>query len=468
MFLYIKVVIFLFIFSSKVLAISPGQIFWEITKPGESNPNYLMGTIHDIIIDKDSLPPELLVALEHSRVGLFEIVSGEQIEKELKEARKKVIWLPDGEYLSLYIGEDRSQRIFSALQVAFSQMSQHITSALFEAWAELGLDMKSYEEFNRLRPYEVFFIIHYITLLKEWSKPSVLQRDDLVERTSIYKSEPEAKQCFSHQNKMDVYMKKTLSCMGKPIRSLETLESHKLVLAVTRDRIIAVKIIRDFEWLVPRLEGQPVEETIALYGAWNVFLGELKGKLFNSIEDSYYLNQPIDTDHLIVDVVQTVSDFLMRNQCSLPPFSLVDQYVRRVFNYNYLRNQVMIEGKQMEEKTEEQFVYLIDEINRKQNEIFSLCYPGYRWPEDQEKRVARHNQEQLKFIKDDLQLMILSRDPVLTKGILPYFKEGGAFVAVGYKHLRGVLRELSLQGYEVTPIRFSAPLDIVSTPSVYQ
>ena len=242
MFLYIKVVIFLFIFSSKVLAISPGQIFWEITKPGESNPNYLMGTIHDIIIDKDSLPPELLVALEHSRVGLFEIVSGEQTEKELKEARKKVIWLPDGEYLSLYIGEDRSQRIFSALQVAFSQMSQHITSALFEAWEELGLDIRSYEEFNKLRPYEVFFMVNFIILLREGQKPSVLQRDNPVGRASIYKSEPEAGKCFAHQNRMDVYMENTLSCKGKPVRSLETLESHKLIVAITRDRIRAIKL----------------------------------------------------------------------------------------------------------------------------------------------------------------------------------------------------------------------------------
>ena len=63
--------------------------------------------------------------------------------------------------------------------------------------------------------------------------------------------------------------------------------------------------------------------------------------------------------------------------------------------------------------------------------------------------------------------MILIRDPVLTSGILPYLKKGGAFVVVGYKHLRGILRELSLQGYEVKSIRFSTPLKIVSAPSAY-
>ena len=83
-----------------------------------------------------------------------------------------------------------------------------------------------------------------------------------------------------------------------------------------------------------------------------MFLSKLKGKLSNSVEHSYYLNQPIDTNHLVVNVVQTISDFLMKNQCSLPPSSLIDQYVRRIVDYNYLRNQVMVEGKQMEEETE--------------------------------------------------------------------------------------------------------------------
>ena len=49
--------------------------------------------------------------------------------------------------------------------------------------------------------------------------------------------------------------------------------------------------------------------------------------------------------------------------------------------------------------------------------------------------------------------------------MLPYFEEGGAFSAVGFAHLSGVLRELEAQGYELKLIEFSVPLTVSDNSS---
>ena len=100
-----KVILFSIFFSLKVLAIQPGEIFWKAVKPGESTANYLIGTMHRAVLDENSFPPELVAAIENAEVGLFELISSDQTEKYVTEARKKTMWLPKGESLSLYIGE---------------------------------------------------------------------------------------------------------------------------------------------------------------------------------------------------------------------------------------------------------------------------------------------------------------------------------------------------------------------------
>ena len=55
----------------------------------------------------------------------------------------------------------------------------------------------------------------------------------------------------------------------------------------------------------------------------------------------------------------------------------------------------------------------------------------------------------------------------MVRSVSPYLRKGGAFVAVGYLHLDGILRGLKAHGYKVKKIEFSTPLKIPSPPPVY-
>ena len=121
----------------------------------------------------------------------------------------------------------------------------------------------------------------------------------------------------------------------------------------------------------------------------------------------------------------------------------------------------------MEETEEEQLRGLINETNYREKEVFSLCFPDYKWPEDLEESLKRKNKLQLDRIKNMIKLLSLLRDPKLVQNMLPYFEKGGAFVVFGLAHLSGVLKELKMQGYEVRQVHFSTPLKILPVSPVY-
>ena len=57
----------------------------------------------------------------------------------------------------------------------------------------------------------------------------------------------------------------------------------------------------------------------------------------------------------------------------------------------------------------------------------------------------------------------------MIRNMLPYFEEGGAFVAVGFSHLSGILEKLKAQGYEARTYRifhtFNRGLLVLMIPS---
>ena len=90
------------LFTTRAVAVQAGEVFWEVKKPGKP-PNYLIGTKHDINLNKDSLPPELIAALKGSKIGLFELVTKDRTSEKISELERKMIRLPDGERLYLFI-----------------------------------------------------------------------------------------------------------------------------------------------------------------------------------------------------------------------------------------------------------------------------------------------------------------------------------------------------------------------------
>ena len=99
--LFICVLGFSSFFSARALAIQAGEIFWEVKKPGMSQPpNYLIGTNHDMIFDQESLPPELILVLRSAKTGLFEIVIDDGIYDKVSKFMQTMSKLPDGKTLT--------------------------------------------------------------------------------------------------------------------------------------------------------------------------------------------------------------------------------------------------------------------------------------------------------------------------------------------------------------------------------
>lgn len=455
-----KVIFFSVFFSLKVLAIQPGEIFWEVVKPGESTANYLIGTHHYVTLNENSFPPELVAAIENSKVGLFELIFSERTGKYVIEARKKTMWLPKGESLSLYIGEDRAEKIFSALQMALSELDEEEVSFLHNEWEEFNLDITSYEDFNNLRPVEVLYVIDLVLDSKSNLRSQFLMDKDEREKVSRYHSKSDMEECLSRRDRMDTYIERVLSCLGKPVYSLETLESQKMALSALYNADMVEKLIRDFDKFILRLTGPLKKEEDDLHKEWASFLREIKLRLDDHIESSY-LNKPVDNTALKSDFVKAISEFLMKQKCPVPPSASINKYARGIVDNYQLQLKVQVKGKQMEETEEDQLRGLISETSYREKEVFSLCFPDYKWSEDLEESLKRKNKLRLDYIKNVIKLLTLLRDPKLAQSMLPYFEKGGAFVVFGLAHLSGVLQELKMQGYEVRQVHFSTPLKIL-------
>ena len=173
---------------------------------------------------------------------------------------------------------------------------------------------------------------------------------------------------------------------------------------------------------------------------------------------NYHQGIIIDSNAIALGIQHEVFYFLeSSNQCSALSQSSIDQFVVTVVNLFGLYGKQFVSGKQIEEEKEQEFVQLIREMYHSRREVVSLCFPDYISTDNKEK-IRNEEQLKLNMLKTALESVLLSRDPGMVRGMLPYFEEGGAFAAVGFSHLNGVLEGLKAQGYEVRPIAFSTPL----------
>ena len=454
-------------FSAKALAVPSGEIFWEVVKPGVSTPNYLLGTYHSLKLHEDSLPPELKVAIKDSTIGLFEIISSERTDT--MKAEERIVRLPAGETLSSYIGEGRTQRLFSAFQFAISQLSEEGVSFLSDKWKEFDLDITSYRDFNKLPPLKVF-TFKDLVLQARGDRAIPIVPSNLFERKRDYLSDSKTdiKECFLQKDpQMDNYMEKIFSCQGKPVYSLETADEQIQLGSFVNNKIVAKELVWDSERIIRHLQGHSSPED-DLYEEWRSFVIRVRRTVGKDTGREFYLNEPLNTAFLTFDITRAISEFLKQKKCSFFSESSISQYIEDLIEEYQWGERIMAEGKKIRKAIEKQYIGITDKTIRGEIEIFSLCFPDFPWPENLEEMIKRSNQLMLENMSRHIEIHLLLRDITQVQNMLPYFEKGGAFTAVGYSHLTGLLRELKTRGYEVKRIDFSTPFKFPLTPSLYE
>ena len=489
-------------FTGKVLAVQPGEMFWEIKKPNDSVSNYLIGTQHHLMLNEKSLPLEVTDAIKSARVGLFEIISEDMGKEEGKEAVKNNIKLPLGKTLSLFIGEEKAQKLFSSFQSALSRLDEDIVSSLVNNWKDLDLDITAYSDFNSLKPSVLMLLMDRVVSLRQWELKkkkeehehdlfnkvaafTVKQKSSQIDsQETAFDSEPldkeisseisedktaqtnhsgisdktDIQECFQQEWKMDVYIEKTLSCMEKPVYSLESVESQVATLASRTNQKELVDILNiSFDRLIALLEERLNEEEIKVLEVAQFFSLKIRG-LQASILQNYHQNLQIPTVSFQEKIQKDISKFLTQKQCSILSEISLKKFADHTVNLFELYFQAFVSGKQMKKETEEKMKLLIKEAFNHQRVLISSCFPDYKRPHNQEELTQKAEKLLLNFLKQEIEAILLSRDQNMARKMLPYFEQGGAFAAVGFSHLSGVLEELQAQGYEVKLIEFSTPL----------
>ena len=495
-------------FTAKVLAVQAGELLWEVKKPGEAAPNYLMGSKHDVILNESSLPSEVISILEGVKVGLFEVISSELTEEALIEANKSKIKLPSGKTLSSYIGEEKTQKFFSALQSALSRLNEETVSQYSNEWKKLDINITSYKDFNSLRPaFVIVMIFQSMQLLqnqtveeeayidnpnsdKEESdsnktKPTLLTEDEeifnnmsdsqsleepfvadkstgIISKTEETEgdSTPDINTCLLQKEPMDTYIEKTLSCMKKPVHSLESIEEQMTALSsMNDDKSQAEMLDLISDDMIATLEGR-LNETEKTVSDVSSFLMQLQMGVNNSIMNNYHQKLEFDTSDLKLSVQKEISSFLATKGCSSLPEDSINQYANQMVGFPELIIQAFLKGRQIEEEEEQKFAHIIREAGNRMIETISACFPDYIWPENMTERIEKGEKFLLDSLKKQIESLFLSRDQKMAQSMLPYFEEGGALAVVGFGHLSGVLEELKAQGYEIKNIELSKPLTL--------
>lgn len=507
--MFFRIFAFIF-FTVKAAAVQSGNIFWEVKKPGSATPNYLIGTKHDVILNENSLPPEVIAALENTKVGLFEIISNELTEEALIEAVKNNIKLPPGKTLSFYIGQEKAQTIFLAFQSTLSRLNEETLSALSDESKQLGVDITSYSDFNNFKPSFVTRMIDGVVQLLENQTQEKLQKaemdqnqkagaeiPDLANETgemetallteddgerdkSSYSQElmeadvsdvdsdgtfqigelntqPDMKTCLLHKATMDDYIENTLSCMEKPVHSLESVEGQISALSSTNEDRMADMLNLHFEKIIALLEGRFNGTERAVIDV-SLLLKQLRMNVQNSVMQSYHQNLQVDSDSFKLNIPKFIADFLTEKQCSVLPEASINQYVDQMIVFSEFYLQAFLKGKPIEGEVEQELKHLISEIGISKRAIISTCFPDYIWPENMGEQIEKGEKFALDSLKKQVESVLISRDQKMTKSMLPYFEEGGVFAAVGFGHLSGVLEEFQAQGYEIRNIEFSTSL----------
>ena len=512
-----SLVIFLTVFFAKqALAVQPGEMFWEIKKRGDTTANYLIGTVHNLTFNEHSLSPEIITAMTEAKIGIFEIISSERTVKDHLEAGRNIIRLPQGKTLSLYLGEEKTEKLFSAFVAALSRLDESNLSSLIDDFREINLDIQSYSEFNTLKPIVVIQVISQVVQelktqeikggtegnavdkgenFDEEREPVTMSKKRLEEMLSredetkgdktidLQKSEgesfsdkrdnellqevildkndkPDIETCLLDERKMDTYIEEVFSCMKKPVYSLESVESQKAsLLSISEDEETADLLDLYFDRMIAFLEGgrlSSIEEKISNI---NQALLQIMPRLMDSLIKSIHQNLELDSDTLKRGIQKNLFKFLKAQQCSVLSEALIEEYVNQIFDTAvFVATRFFVSGKQVSGETDKKIIFLMREMGNSQKEIISQCFPNYIWPENIKELSEKMEKYQLNSLRRFMQNVVLSRDQKMAQRMLPYFEQGGAFVAVGFAHLKGILEEFKAKGYEVKHIKLSKPL----------
>ena len=511
-----SLVIFLTVFFAKqALAVQPGEMFWEIKKRGDTTANYLIGTLHDLTFNEHSLSPEIITAMTEAKIGIFEIISSERTVKDHLEAGRNIIRLPQGKTLSLYFGEEKTEKLFSAFVAALSRLDESYLSSLIDDFREINLDIQSYSDFNTLKPIVVIQVISQVVQelktqeikggtegnavdkgenFDEEREPVTMSKKRLEEMLSredetkgdktidLQKSEgesfsdkrdnellqevisdkndkPDIETCLLDERKMDTYIEEVFSCMKKPVYSLESVESQKAsLLSISEDEETADLLDLYFDRMIVLLEGRlsSIEEKI---GNINQALLQIMPRLVGSLMKSIHQNLELDSDTLKRGIQKNLFKFLKAQQCSVLSEALIEEYVNQTFDTAVVfTTRFFVNERQVSGETDKKIIFLMREMRNSQKEIISQCFPNYIWPENIKELSEKIEKYQLNSLRRFMQNFILSRDQKMAQRMLPYFEQGGAFVAVGFGHLKGILEEFKAKGYEVKHIKLSKPL----------
>lgn len=436
--LFLCVLGFSSFFSTRALAVQAGEIFWEVKKPGTSQPpNYLIGTKHDMILNQESLPPELILALRDAKTGLFEMVIDDETDDKVSEFMRAMSKLPDGKTLSFYLGEENTQRIFEAIQFALNQLDDNFLAGIVNEYRrDFDLDIRSFKEFNQVTPSFLFSIIQRLegrvnsqhdlergeiqspvpdiedpplSHLPRVENENEMIPDDENIGMDFTQKEPveDIEECFLQAESMDIYFQEVLSCMGKSIHSLETMLSD---LGVTNNHeLMANYLNRDMDMKIKLFEGRMSETENAVYEL-RLFLEQMMMPLMQVIVSNYHQGVTIENDVIMLDVQQGISDFLRNNnQCSVFPQSSIDQFVFKTADFIDFFLEQLVSGKQIEEEKEREFVNLIGEMYHSRREIVSLCFPDYV-SSDSEEAIRNEEKLPLAMLKTTIETDIISRN----------------------------------------------------------
>lgn len=357
------------------------------------------------------------------------------------------------------MGKEEAQKVFDFIQSGLLEHDKD--SAFTEFWKqEIGTDITSYEDVDRLKPTVVLNMIHFLSIYslfdEQEEKTELLAQTKKGFMTGSFTEDGEYDCSSLDSELMDNYLEKSIFCKGKPVHNIETMEGvvsdvlgsnhydEAERLSLTVDQLI-------FERAIPE---SPLSGMDTIFSEWEQLMLQVEGILLYETMNSYHQGTKMD-----MSLVPEISSFLTERQCSSLPESFINQYEEQLILFPKLFIEYILSGKQVNQETEQKFSQLMRKANALKIDIFSFCFPDYTLPENLEETMKR--QERLVFLnlKQIMENLIVSRDKKQALRLIPFLEEGGAFAAVGFAHLSGVIEELRAQGWELKSVKLSRPLE---------
>ena len=449
-------------------------IFYKISQAGHAEPSgYIIGTKHDECINAMSLPPEIQSALNRAGIGLFEIVTSDREQIGMAQILRKMFFLPEGEELSHYMGEEKTREIFAFFRPLFDRHAGAIQD-VFEA---LSIDLISYSDFNRMSPEGLMALLKKLLQKKNnpppdtdtAAKPAGETEDatDFADKTPSSKDEgstvgrdgPLPSDCLE-EGKMDVFIEKYFSCLGRPVLSLETLEQQTSSLtpySTQKTQLFANIRLRPF---FDGIRGKNAEA--GFYEDYHTAMDIINEQLIESGISQLLFQE--DPEPGIEAATNQFRHFLKEKQCSnLPEDHIIKSHIDILFAIAQTLNQTLAQQSSENPLSLEQKANLRalsdDNIELSMN-IFSSCFPNLKMREYYDNMIRAFDPLEEAFaIQEALYETLIDRDMKMAQNIAPFLEEGGIFIAVGSAHLSGIIRNLKDNfGFSVQAVPLSHPV----------